>query len=328
MYILDSSGVGCYASPAMEDESIVVFGFGAQGSAQALNLKDSGRRISVCLPPGSPRAAQVKEAGLMLQADAASAAKAAQIAALLIPDREQPPFYKESLEPNLPRNAALLFAHGFTVHYRQIVPRPDLDVILVAPMAQGEAVRGEFLAGAGAACLIAVAQDSTGRARERAIAYAKAMSRGGPFIDTTFAEEVESDLFAEQAVLCGGLPELVRAAFDTLVKKGCNPDIAYHCCLKELKAIVALLDRHAIAGMRLRISDTARYGAYTRGPRVIDEHARAELARILEEIRSGAFAREFTNDRQRAKAVMDEGAKRDGEHLIERIHKKYSLIAR
>lgn len=299
--------------------NIVVFGFGPQGRAQAKNLRDSGQLVSVFLRGGSPRSQEVREENLPLFTDPAKAAREAGIAALLIPDREQPAFYHDALAPHLPPGALLVFAHGFSLHYRQIAPRPDLDVVLVAPMAQGDAVRTVYPAG-GVPMLIAVAQDATGRARERACEYARAISPKGPLIDTTFEEEVETDLFAEQAVLCGGLPELVRAAFDTLVEKGYSPDIAYFCCLRELKAIVDVMDRHGIAGLHQRISDTARYGALTRGPRIIDENVRVRMRQALDEIRSGAFAKECIE----AKAAhIDEMLQRAKDHPIEQAHRQH-----
>ncbi|HPQ82024.1 MAG TPA: ketol-acid reductoisomerase [bacterium] len=277
-------------------EKTTIFGFGAQGEAQALNLKDSGRFVSVFLRPESPRVLKAKNAGMSLSTDPRLAATESDVAALLLPDGSQPTFYREVLEKSLPKGAMLVFAHGFAIHYEKIVPRPDLDVALVAPMAQGATVRSDFLAGGGVPMLIAVAQDATGKARERAMHYARGISRGGPFIETSFAEEVETDLFAEQAVLCGGMPELVKAAFDTLAEGGANPLIAYLCCLKELRAIVSLMDEHGIAGMRDRISDTALYGALTRGPIIVGKKTREELRRVLKEIRSGSFAEELTKE--------------------------------
>lgn len=308
------------------DEHIVVFGFGAQGTAQAKNLSDSGVRVSVYLRPRSPHIADVKKAGIRLITDPKAAAREASQAALLIPDREQPSFYKNTLDNNLPKNAALVFAHGFSIHYRQIVPRRDLDVILVAPLAQGVMVRENFADGGNVPCLVAVERDATGRARRRARAYAEAIGRMGPFIDTTFAEEVESDLFAEQVVLCGGVPELVRAAFDTLVEGGLNPDVAYFSCLKELKWLVDFIDRYGIAGMREKISETALYGAMTRGPVVIDYKTRKRLLGILREIRSGRFAREIASCPEKVKAVIGKGMKKDKRHLIEKVHKKYGRL--
>jgi ketol-acid reductoisomerase len=302
----------------------VVFGFGAQGRAQALNLHESGVPVSVCIRPESPKAPSVREAGIALTCDARSAAESATNAVLLIPDSEQPGFYEEHLRANLLEGAALVFAHGFAVHYGRISPRPDIDVILVAPLAHGDALREGFRKRHGVPCVLAVAQDATGRAWERASEYARAIAGDGPFIRSTFAEEVETDLFAEQAVLCGGMPELVRASFDTLVERGYNPDIAYFSCLRELKAIVSLLLSDSIAGMRSRISDTARYGSATRGKRIIDDGVRSELRRVLQEIRSGEFASELIADEERGFTKLAEALEEDADHEIERIHRKHN----
>ena len=302
---------------------IIVFGFGAQGSAQAQNLADSGLDVSVCLRESSPKTEEVKKSGLNLMTDLRRAASLADIAVILIPDGEQPEFFDESLRPNLPNGAAIIFAHGFNIHYKQIVPRQDLDVILVAPMAQGKMVRGDYIEGRGIPCLIAVAQDATGHAKKIAQEYARAIARDGPFIDTTFAEETETDLFAEQAVLCGGLFSLIRAGFDTLVEKGYNPDIAYFCCLKEFRALTNLVCDYGIAGARQRISDTALYGDMTRGPRVIGRHVRAEMKKILEEITSGAFQKELLAARKNKNTLLRSLMERNKEHLIEKIHRKY-----
>lgn len=302
-------------------EQIIIFGFGAQGSAQALNLRDSRRNIGVCLRPESQRLVEVREAGLALTTNAQEAARGATVAALLVPDGAQAPLYHDVLEPFLPRGAMLVFAHGFAVHYRQIVSRPDLDVVLVAPMAQGATVRSDFAAGGSVPIQIAVAQDATGHARERAQRYAEGISHG-PFIATTFAEEVESDLFAEQAVLCGGMPELVRTAFETLVDAGVNPEIACLCCLKELRAIVAVMDRHGIAGLYDRISDTARYGALTRGTRIIGVEAREEMRRALAEIRSGTFAQELIEETRKGHPRMKKLMEEKRRHPIEEASKK------
>ena len=305
------------------DERIVVFGFGAQGSAQAMNLKESGRDVSVFLRGQSRRLVEAREAGMLVSSDPGGAAREARVAALLIPDGAQPAFYREVLEPHLPPGALLLFAHGFAIHYRQIAPRNDLDVALCAPMAQGAAVRGDFVSGGGVPVLIAVAQDATGRAIERAKNYAEGISRSGPFIETTFAEEVESDLFAEQAVLCGGMPELVHAAFETLVDGGYDPRIAYFSCLRELRAIVAVMDRHGIAGLMERISDTALYGALTRGPRLIDSGVRARMREALEEIRSGSFAKELVEDAQNGQPVLKKLVEHLKGHPIEGVHREF-----
>ncbi|HPM41467.1 MAG TPA: ketol-acid reductoisomerase [bacterium] len=303
-------------------ERVVVMGFGAQGSAQAMNLKESGRELSVFLRRESPRNAEAREAGLLVVNDPREASAEAEVVALLLPDGEQPRFYREFLEPSLPRGALLVFAHGFAVHYGEIRPREDLDVVLAAPMAQGATVRSEFASGRGVPVLLAVAQDATGRAMERAKAYARGISRCGPFIETTVREEVESDLFAEQAVLCGGMPSLVRAAFDALVEGGVDPRIAYLCCLRELGAIVSVMERHGIAGLFSRISDTARYGALTRGSALVDSGVRERMSAMLEEIRSGRFAEELTEEASRGyprtKLLSAEAAA----HPIERIHEE------
>lgn len=301
----------------------VVFGFGAQGRAQALNLKEAGVTVSVFLRDKSPRASEVIEAGIGFISNPSSAAIGAHNAVLLIPDSEQPRFYAEHLQENLPNGAALVFAHGFAIHYGRIKPRPDIDVILVAPLAHADALREGFVKRSGVPCVLAVAQDATGHAWERAETYARAIAGEGPFIRSTFAEEVETDLFVEQAVLCGGMPELVRAAFDTLVEHGYNPDIAYISCLRELKPIVDLMLRESISGMRSRISDTARYGSITRGPRIIDETVRTELKDLLDEIRSGEFADELSEDERRGFPKLREAMEEESRHGIERMHKKF-----
>ena len=232
----------------------------------------------------------------------------------MLPDGEQPKFYKDYLEGNLPEGAALIFAHGYAIHYKQIAPRPDLDVLLVAPLAQGDTVRSSFENGGGSPCIIAVAQNISGKASERGHEYAKAISKVGPFIDSTFKEEVETDLFAEQAVLCGGVPELIRASFETLTDAGYNSEIAYFSCLRELHAITKLIDKHSIAGMRKRISDTALYGALTRGPRVINADTRKTLERILGDIKSGAFTDELNADQKLGHLAIQKQLKNDQNH--------------
>jgi ketol-acid reductoisomerase len=288
-----------------------------------MNLSDAGVAVSVSIRDGSPRATEVREAGIRIVTNPSQAASDAQNAVLLIPDSEQPRFYKEQLHENLPEGAALVFAHGFAVHYGRIKPRPDIDVILVAPLSHGDALRESFVKGSGVPCVLAVAQDATGRAWERAESYARAIADDGPFIRSTFAEEVETDLFAEQAVLCGGMPELVRAAFDTLVEHGYNADIAYFSCLRELRAIVGLLHEDSIAGMRSRISDTAQYGSITRGARIIDESVRTELKDVLGEIRSGEFAEELSEDEQKGFPKLREAMEEESRHAIEGMHKKF-----
>lgn len=301
---------------------IVVFGFGAQGSAQAKNLADGRRNVSVFLREKSLRTELVKKECIDLITDIRQAAAQAEVAVMLLPDGEQLTVWKD-IEPSFPENAAVIFAHGFNIHYGLIIPRKDLDVILVGPMAQGETLRRDFIAGKGTGCQIAIAQNATGRAKEIAFEYARSIARDGPFIQTSFKEETETDLFAEQAVLCGGLFELMRAAFDTLVEAGYDPDIAYFCCLKEVRALADLVYEHGISGARERISDTALYGDLTRGPRIIDEHVRDEMKKVLGEIKSGAFKDELTADRKNGNARLRRLLERDKDHPIDKIHQKH-----
>ena len=301
----------------------VIMGFGAQGSAQAQNLRDGGAQISVNLRPDSPRIREAEEAGLSVITDAAEAARSADTAVVLLPDSEQPAFYREVLGPNLRAGTAMVFAHGFSIHYGRITPRSDLDVLLAAPLAHGDTLRRDYVERGAVPCVTAVAQDATGQASERIREYAARICGRGPFIESSFSEEVETDLFAEQAVLCGGMPELVRAAFDTLAAAGYDERIAYVSCLRELRAIVELMWRDAIAGMRSRISDTARYGAITRGPRIINDSVRQELARILDEIRSGAFAKELAREQEEGFPRLKEMVDADEGHPIEGIHRSF-----
>lgn len=309
----------------MYEKRIVIFGYGQQGSAQSSNLKDSGRNVSVFLRSESPRLDPAKKNGIPIITDACKAASCADIAVILIPDTEQPDLWKK-IEAHLPGGSTVIFAHGFNIHYRQIVPRPDLDVVLVAPLSHAKALRDDFIASRGVPCLIAVAQDATGNAKKTALDYANGISRGGPLIETSVAEEVETDLFAEQAVLCGGLFELMRAGFDTLVKKGYDPKIAYFCCLKEVRALANLVFDHGISGTREKISDTALFGDLTRGRRVVDARVRDEMNKILDEIRSGRFTEELLKDRKQGNQLLRKLSEKDKEHLIEKIHKKYAKI--
>ncbi len=308
-----------------EQPLIVVFGFGAQGKAQAKNLRDAGRNVAVSVRPESPHREEILAEGFSLIHDAHEAAAQCDIAALMIPDSAQPAFLNDYLAKTLRKGTAVIFAHGFNIHYKKIIPRNDLDVILVAPLGHGGAVREEFSAGGGVACALAVHQDATGRAWTIAEDYARGISKTGPFIKSTFAEETESDLFAEQAVLCGGMNALIRAAFDTLVAKGINPQIAYTSCLKEVRALANLLYDHGIDGARARISDTARYGDLTRGPRIIDDRVRATMETIFQEIRSGAFAKEFSEDAAEGFPTLNGLLEKDREHLIEIIYADRSM---
>lgn len=279
-----------------QDQQVTIFGFGSQGRAQALNARDSGWKVKVFLRKGSPHIAEAKKEGLVVVTDPVAAARETAIAVLLLPDAAQPEFWRTVLEPHLPKGATLIFAHGFNIHFRRIEPRADLDCLLVAPSLQGDGLRRNFLEKETVPILTAVAQDATDRAYRLVEDYAGAIGgRNTKIFPSTFKEETETDLFAEQAVMCGGLTELIKAGISTLTEAGYNREIANYCCLKELKAIADVLYQHGIDGLMERISDTARYGAQTRGPRVIDAATRQTMKKILEEICSGKFAEELAN---------------------------------
>ncbi|MGH8283727.1 MAG: ketol-acid reductoisomerase [Gammaproteobacteria bacterium] len=272
---------------------VAVLGFGAQGRAQAMNLKDSGVDVSVGLRAGSASRAPAQAAGLHVAEPVAAVAKA-DVVVMLIPDEMQPRMYEEIVAPTLRKNGALLFAHGYNIHYQHIVPRADLDVMLVAPNGIGEQVRAQYLANHGVPALVAVHQDASGNARALALSYAWAQGHGrAGIIESSFREETETDLFAEQTVLCGGLTHLIAAAFDTLVAAGYSAEVAYFACLHEVKLMADMIYNKGIAGMRDSISTTAEFGDYTRGPRVIGEASRAAMTDILKEIQNGQFAKQL-----------------------------------
>ena len=302
----------------LEGKRIAVLGYGSQGRAHALNLKDSGHDVVMGLRPGGGSWAKAEVDGLTVQ-EPAAAAKGAAIIAFLTPDLTQADLYA-SIVDNLDQGAAILFAHGFNIHYKQIEPRADLDVILIAPKGPGGLVRRQYEEGHGVPCLVAVAQDSSGKALQLALAYAQGIggARAG-VIETTFAEETETDLFGEQAVLCGGATELVVAGFETLVKAGYQPEVAYYECMHELKLIVDLLHEGGLKKMHEFISETAAYGDLVSGPRVVDEHARNNMQEILNDIRDGSFARQWIDENKAGqpeyKRMMDE----DLNHPIEKV---------
>jgi len=302
---------------------IIVFGYGNMGRALALNLRDSEHDISVFLRNNSPRKQAVKDAGIPIITDPSVACKQADIAIFTLPDHAQPEFYAKYMHENLPTNSLLIFAHGLNLHYQYITPRDDLNVALMAPLAHADTVRNDFIHGKGAPCIIAIGQDSSGDTKQQTHLLAQSISKSGPFIDTTIAEEVETDLFTEQALLCGGLPELIRSTFDTLVSSGYSPDIAYFTCIKELRPVVNVIDEKSISGFRKTISTQARYGAATRGPRIIDQGTRIELNKILDEIKSGQFIGEF-NTQANQKASTPTKSIADNDHPIEKIHRRYS----
>ncbi len=277
----------------LNGRTVAIIGYGSQGHAHALNLRDSGVDVVVGLYPGSKSWAKAEAAGLKV-ATTAEAAKMANVVMILVADHIQGDLYNESIKPHMTPGKTLMFAHGFNIHFQQIAPPEGVDVSMVAPKAPGHRVRELYTEGVGVPALVAVHQNATGQALERALAYALALGclKAG-VIETNFREETESDLFGEQAVLCGGASELIRAGFETLVAAGYAPEIAYFECLHELKLIVDLIQEGGLGYMRYSISDTAEYGDYTRGPRIVNEQTRAEMKKILSEIQSGEFARQW-----------------------------------
>jgi ketol-acid reductoisomerase len=306
----------------IQGKKVAIVGYGSQGHAHANNLKESGVEVVVALRPGSATARKVEAAGLKT-APIEEAARQADLVMVLAPDEHQAQIYREQLEPNLKQGAALAFAHGFNIHFGQITPRADLDVIMIAPKGPGHLVRATYKEGGGVPSLIAIHQDASGRAKDIALSYASANGGGrAGIIETNFREETETDLFGEQAVLCGGAVALVQAGFETLVEAGYAPEMAYFECLHELKLIVDLLYEGGIANMRYSISNTAEYGDFTRGPRVINEESRYAMKEILEEIQTGKFAREFVLENQAGAPTLKAMRRIAAEHPIEEVGTK------
>lgn len=278
----------------LKEKAITVFGYGAQGEGQAQNLKDSGCCVTVCLYPGSPSIDRAKAAGFTVMTDPAVAARQTEIAVMLTPDAAIAPLWESALREHLPARAALLFAHGFAIHYNLIAPKATQDILLVAPMGHGSILRQKFRDGGGIPAIYAIHQDASGRARETALAFAQAIgcARVGA-IASTFEEETETDLFSEQTAVVGGFMELIRAAFDTMVNAGYQPSIAYWSTLRELEGMARVLATRGLADGVGGVSATARFGAVTRGPRIVTDGTRAELQKILDEIRSGKFLKEL-----------------------------------
>jgi len=303
----------------LEGRKVAVLGYGSQGHAHALNLRDSGVDVRVGLRDGSRSWAKAEEAGLRVL-PTAEAVKEADVIMILLPDTEQAAVYERDIAPNLEDRDSLAFAHGFNIHFGQIKPPPGVDVWMIAPKGPGHLVRRTFEEGGGVPSLVAVNADETGKARQTALAYAKAIgaTRAG-VLDTTFEEETETDLFGEQVVLCGGLTELIRSSYETLVAAGYQPESAYFETLHEVKLIVDLIYEGGIANMRYSISDTAEYGDMTRGPRIITDETRAEMGRILDEIRSGKFAKEWILENQAGRPVFNALRRRAAEHPIEEV---------
>uniref|UniRef100_A0A7C5AN72 Ketol-acid reductoisomerase (NADP(+)) n=1 Tax=Desulfobacca acetoxidans TaxID=60893 RepID=A0A7C5AN72_9BACT len=306
----------------LKGKKVAIIGFGSQGHAQALNLRDSGVEVVVAEVPGTAN----YEAALMYgftPVSAAEAAAQAQVVQILTQDHVQARLYEHDLKPHMTPGKTLLFSHGFNIHFGQIVPDPQIDVVMVAPKGPGHLVRSEYEKGAGVPALVAVHQDASGNALKTALAYAKGIgaTRAG-VLETTFREETETDLFGEQCVLCGGVSELVKAGFDTLVEAGYAPEIAYFECLHELKLIVDLFYQGGISFMRYSVSDTAEYGDYTRGKRIITEETREEMRQILREVQSGEFAREWILENQAGRPVFNALRRLEAQHPIEEVGKK------
>ena len=305
----------------LNDKTIAIIGYGSQGHAHALNLKDSGSKVIVGLYPGSKSATKAKAAGLDV-CPVDEAAEKADLIMILLPDEVQKTVYQNQIEPHLKEGKILAFAHGFNIHFGQIVPPEKVDVVMVAPKGPGHLVRRTYEQGEGVPCLFAIFQDPSGQARDRAMAYAKGIggTRAG-ILETTFREETETDLFGEQVVLCGGLSALIKAGFQTLVEAGYQPELAYFECLHEVKLIVDLVVEGGLANMRDSISNTAEFGDYTRGPRIVTDETRTEMQKILSEIQSGQFAREFVMENQTGKPVFTAMRRQEAEHPIEEVGK-------
>ncbi len=306
--------------PPRLGEKVAVLGYGSQGHAHSLNLQDSGEDIRVGLYPGSRSRAKAETAGLQVM-DVAEAVKDADVVMVLTPDVGQQKLYREAIEPNLRPGMMLMFAHGFAIHYGTVQPPKDVDVTMVAPKGPGHLVRSTYAEGNGTPALVAIHQDSTGRARERTLAYAKGIGAGrAGILETTFKEETETDLFGEQAVLCGGVSKLIQTGFETLVEAGYQPELAYFEVLHEMKLIVDLMYRGGLAFMRYSVSDTAEYGDYVSGPRIIDEHVRQSMRAVLKEIQDGTFAEKWIDENNSGgRARFLELRKQNAEHQIETV---------
>jgi ketol-acid reductoisomerase len=306
----------------IKGKKVAIIGYGSQGHAHALNLKESGVSVTVALREGSASAVKAKNSGLSVK-NIPDAVKDADIVMILAPDEQHKKLYTESIEPNLKKGATLAVAHGFSVHFGFVQPRVDLDVIMIAPKGPGHLVRSTFMQGGGVPCLIAIHKDVSGKARDTALSYASAIGGGrAGIIETTFKDECETDLFGEQAVLCGGASHLVQAGFETLVEAGYPPEMAYFECLHELKLIVDLMYEGGIANMRYSISNTAEYGDYTRGPRIVNEQTKAEMKKILKEIQSGQFAKEWMAENETGGKRFPEMRAQAAKHPIEEVGAK------
>ena len=306
----------------LKGKKIAIMGYGSQGHAHALNLRDSGQDVIIGLYKGGKSWARAEKDGLKV-APVADAAKMGDVVMILLPDQTQRSVFEESIRGGLTKGKMLMFAHGFNIHFNQVVPPPDVDVTMIAPKAPGHVMRDLFTQGPGVPALVAVQQDVTGKAKEMALAYGRGVgcTRAG-VIETTFKEETETDLFGEQAALCGGISHLIKASFETLVEAGYQPEVAYFECMHEMKLIVDLFYQGGLAYMRYSVSDTAEYGDYTRGPRIVNDETKAEMKKILGEIQSGQFAREWVLENQANRAGFLAMRRRDADHQIEEVGKR------
>jgi ketol-acid reductoisomerase len=306
----------------IKGKTVAIIGYGSQGHAHANNLKDSGVNVIVGVRKSGSSFAKAKNAGIDVR-EVGDAVKGADVVMILLPDETHAEVYQKEIEPNLKKGAMLAFAHGFNIHFKQIEPRADLDVIMIAPKGPGHLVRSTYTQGGGVPALIAVAQDASGKARDMALSYAAAIgaARGG-VIETTFREECETDLFGEQVVLCGGLTALIQAGFETLTEAGYAPEMAYFECLHEVKLIVDLIYEGGIANMRYSISNTAEYGDFTRGPRIVTDETKAEMKRILREIQTGQFAKEFILENRAGAPTLKAMRRMGQEHQVETVGAK------
>lgn len=305
----------------LKGKTVAIIGYGSQGHAHALNLKDSGVDVVVGLYEGSKSIAKAEKAGLKAL-PTAEAVKKADVVMILIPDEKQSETYKSDIEPNLKEGAALAFAHGFNIHFGQITPPANTDVFMVAPKGPGHLVRRVYTEGAGVPCLLAVHQDASGNAKDIGLAYARGIggTRAG-VLDTTFEEETETDLFGEQCVLCGGVTALIKAGFEVLVEAGYKPESAYFECMHEMKLIVDLMYEGGMSKMRYSVSDTAEYGDYMIGPRIITDETKAEMRKVLKEIQSGEFARRWIVENKMGRPVFKASRRHEAEHQIETVGK-------
>jgi ketol-acid reductoisomerase len=303
----------------IKGKKVTIVGYGSQGHAHAQNLNDSGVKVTVGIRKGGGSWKKAKAAGLKVE-EIAEAVQNADVVMLLLPDENIPTVYKEEVEPNLKKGAALAFAHGFNIHYNQVVPRDDIDVIMIAPKGPGHTVRSEYLKGGGVPSLIAVYQDKSGKARDLALSYAAANggTKGG-VIETSFREETETDLFGEQAVLCGGLVELIKTGFETLVEAGYAPEMAYFECLHEVKLIVDLIYEGGIANMNYSVSNNAEYGEYVTGPKVVNASSRAAMREALQRIQNGDYARDFILEGRTGYPAMTARRRLIAEHPVEKV---------